>query len=916
MYAVNQLNIKNLDWQYVESSHFIVYYYPEETKIVPTAIRYLEQAYNSVTKKFNYYPPEKTPFFLFLGHQDFEQSNIVSVDEGTGGVTEAYKYRFLVPYEGSERDFSYVVTHEFTHVLQFNLLLNGFWKSMRILKLVLQPLWIMEGIAEYAAADGDPVTREMYIRDAVLNNKLIHISHLFNFAHLKPHNVVPAYKQSESAIRFIAEEYGEEKVMEILNQFKSKLDTYAVFNSVLGLDVFTLDKKWKEYLDIKYRHLGHQYTPLSEYAEPITKSKSDLYEYNTSAVHVPGTQKIAFITDRNGSYDICLLDKIKPKKWRTLVGSNYRGVLDMITFGRDSAGITISPFGQEIVFSGKKNQKVFLYKYSLILNKLSAVQKMDFELLADPAYAPFDDEVVFTGMQNAQCDLYTYNFKDRKVVKLTDDLANDTGAKYSRDGKKLYFLKETNLETDIYVYDISLHTTSRLLSMNGMEHDLAMTPDGKSLIFVSENDGVRNLYKLDLNTKSVHKLTDISGGCYTPDISENGNDLIFVAFNKGEKHIYQWKTGSWKVDTLAPDNNNTDSQVAGFQEDTDKDKVDTFFVELNSEPKKYKFAFSTDMFIPLLYGSNEQALLYTYWQGSDLLGEHTVSAEAMYSDPGSGLDYQLNYMYKGWRPWFSIATRGSNYYTWSNSLLKYLRKEDRIYSVSMFYPVNRLDTLEIALGESQEKVRIEDSEYSYSEDILSVSYMIDRVQSKYLTIPLSGYRIQAVAEAGDSLRDGFTNKQNIYFYYEHYLPLTYTTNLGLQLIGVTSLGPWPDYFRMPIRAYEGIEQDSPVVGRYGLYTKLEYKIPFTTNLNYYMWYMVPDLFFKYVGGVIFADASTVSLTDASKLVDNTVYASTGIGLRTYCFILQTYPLTIGIDYIQNINTQETRYVFIFSLGIY
>jgi hypothetical protein len=94
--ADNNLRIKNFKWMKAESQHFDIYY-DESTKLmVPRMAHYLEKAWQDVGKTYNYFVPGRTPFFFYSNHNEFEQTNIVSIGEGTGGVTEAFKNRFLI----------------------------------------------------------------------------------------------------------------------------------------------------------------------------------------------------------------------------------------------------------------------------------------------------------------------------------------------------------------------------------------------------------------------------------------------------------------------------------------------------------------------------------------------------------------------------------------------------------------------------------------------------------------------------------------------------------------------------------------------------------------------------------------------------------------------------------------------------
>jgi hypothetical protein len=190
--AQNKVILKPPKWQIAQTRHFDVYYYPGAERILPQATANLEKAYDEISKLLGIELPYRAPFFLFLNHNDFEQNNVVDVGEGTGGVTEAFKGRFLVFNDGSRAWMEHVIAHELVHVFQFHVLYDGFWRSVRLLKSVLYPLWFMEGLAEHASGAVDQVQEDLYLRDAVTSGTLLPITQLHGFNHVKPHQVTLA----------------------------------------------------------------------------------------------------------------------------------------------------------------------------------------------------------------------------------------------------------------------------------------------------------------------------------------------------------------------------------------------------------------------------------------------------------------------------------------------------------------------------------------------------------------------------------------------------------------------------------------------------------------------------------------------------------------------------------------------------
>jgi hypothetical protein len=226
--------------------HFDIYYYGAAgQKLLPYVEQYLNEGYERVTRTLPNPLKDNSPFFLYNTHNDFEQNNIASAGEGTGGVTEAFKNRCLVAHMGSQRYLEHVVAHEYSHEVEFEYFFGGFWRSLRLLKFVFYPNWLMEGLAEYSSGDLDATTREMYLRDAATTGNLLPLEQLYNFNHVLPHQVTLAYKESEAFITYLVDEYGKDKLPQILTAFEDRFDASAVLFEVVKTDLYTLDRKFR-----------------------------------------------------------------------------------------------------------------------------------------------------------------------------------------------------------------------------------------------------------------------------------------------------------------------------------------------------------------------------------------------------------------------------------------------------------------------------------------------------------------------------------------------------------------------------------------------------------------------------------------------------------------------------------------------
>jgi hypothetical protein len=90
----NTVRIDGVEWIHAQTEHFDIYFDKKSERLLPRMAHYLEKSWKEVGEIYNYEVPNRTPFFFFSTHNEFEQNNVVPIGEGTGGVTEAFKNRF------------------------------------------------------------------------------------------------------------------------------------------------------------------------------------------------------------------------------------------------------------------------------------------------------------------------------------------------------------------------------------------------------------------------------------------------------------------------------------------------------------------------------------------------------------------------------------------------------------------------------------------------------------------------------------------------------------------------------------------------------------------------------------------------------------------------------------------------------
>ncbi|MFC1542072.1 biopolymer transporter Tol, partial [Candidatus Latescibacterota bacterium] len=271
MFGKNKVNYTDFKWQYIPTKNFDIYYTEGGYEIALIASEIAEYSYEILSKHWNYTPQKRIPLLIYNSHNDFTQTNVITeiISEGTGGFTELFKNRVVLPWEGSLDKFKHVIHHELTHALMFDMLYGGLIDSIIGREYMFQvPLWFAEGLAEhesqYWSIEGD-----MIVRDGIINGYLPPIQYISS-GYL-------VYKGGESFFKFLQEEYGGPDrwlAGELLESLRMTKNIDTTFKAIFGKSVEDLSEIWQRRLraehwpDVKDREIPEDFaTILTDHRE-------------------------------------------------------------------------------------------------------------------------------------------------------------------------------------------------------------------------------------------------------------------------------------------------------------------------------------------------------------------------------------------------------------------------------------------------------------------------------------------------------------------------------------------------------------------------------------------------------------------------------------------------------------------------
>ncbi len=551
-YGKNKVQYRGMNWSYIQTPHFDVYYYEGGESIAYFAADVAEKSYDQISYQLDWRLSKRISILVYNSHNDFQQTNVTLgyLQEGIGGFTELFKNRVVLPFEGSYEQFRHVLHHELTHAIVNDLIFGGNVQSIVSGKMRVNiPLWLSEGYAEYSSLDWDS-RADMIIRDAAINGGLPPVQYL---------NYYMAYKGGQSVVRYIGETFGVERIGEIFHETRHFKDVPKAIENTLHLDLETLTEKWhfsvrKDYWpDIEGRKnlddLGHRLTDHNKLRN----------YFNVSPAISPNGGKVAFLSDRSGYADIYVMSSDDGRELTKIISGQRTAELEELKWL--SPGLSWAPDNRHLVFSAKSGDEDALIFYDTEKGT-KRTRKLGLDGIFTAAWSPDGKQVAFSGLMNGASDIFLYSVETKEVTQLTHDIFADTRPSWSPDGKELAFVSDRGAElltgvimphtkkardqlrkhdfrsTDIYTINIESGQIHRITDSPGSEDSPSYANTASKLAYTSDRNGIWNIYFYDLDTQVETPITNIMTGIFQISWSKDDSRLVFAGYEKGGWDIF------------------------------------------------------------------------------------------------------------------------------------------------------------------------------------------------------------------------------------------------------------------------------------------------------------------------------------------------------------------------------------------
>lgn len=549
-FGKNKKQYERFNWRYIQSANFDVYFHGTKPDLARYTARAAEAALSIIEEQLSFSITKRITFIVYNSHNQFQQTNVLSefMPEGVGGVTELFKNRIVVPFEGDFAKFRHVVHHELVHAVLNDMFYGGSIQSLiNNPNAVRIPLWMNEGFAEYSSAGGLDVKTDMFMRDVAVSEYLKGFDQLNGYF---------AYRGGQAFWTYVANTYGQGKIGEIFNRLRNTRDLEEAFQGAFKMSLDEMSEQWaKEEKRYYFPDVG-RYEYVEDYAKRLTNHQKDDNFYNTSPAVSPDGENVAFISDRgSGQFGIWVMN-LKKKEAEKLVSSGRSTDFEELNFL--TPGISWHPKGTKIAVGGKAAGQDAIY---LVDVKTGDYERLllNMQTIGGVAWSPDGRRIAFdadTGGKHT--DIYVYDIFKKLLTKLTNDFYSDRNPVWSPDGAYLYFIsdRKDNLSSalpedfnankydvdakDIYRVSFATKEIERItVDPEVGKYSIAIAPKGNTVLYVADYNGISNLWKLDLETGERKPLTNSLQEVSQISLSSDGTKLLFASQNRVGYDLFQ-----------------------------------------------------------------------------------------------------------------------------------------------------------------------------------------------------------------------------------------------------------------------------------------------------------------------------------------------------------------------------------------
>ncbi len=447
-FGKNRVQYNTFFWSFYRFEQFDVYFNEYGRQLADYTSEVARKKLYEIEDYFDYSLNKRLIFLVYNKLSDFRQSNIGlegdnMQDNNVGGVRYVIENKVFLFYPGDRIQYDREIAAAIAQVL-INEMVNGGDTRDKVSATAKTSLpdWYTKGLISYVSYPWD-LKIDNRVKDGIMSGRYKRLNNLERD---------DATWAGHSFWRYIAKEYGDAVIPNIIYLTRINKNLEKGFYYVLGRKIKDLSDDWIKYYKNIYEQEDKDREDIS--GTPLLKKTKPKHVYNQLKVSPDGTH-IAYVTNELGRYKIWIYNMQTHKKKK--IYAHEPRVEQIIDYTYPVLGWY--PNGKMLAFIAEQDGGLVMFFYRLESKKSEKINLLYFEKILDFDFSDDGSKMVFSAVKNGQTDLFVYDIASGTNVQLTNDLEDDLHPRFINGSQQILFSSNRSSDTLVPVQQISKPNT-------------------------------------------------------------------------------------------------------------------------------------------------------------------------------------------------------------------------------------------------------------------------------------------------------------------------------------------------------------------------------------------------------------------------------------------------------------------------
>lgn len=554
-FGMNRIQYKKMDWKYLSSENFDVYFYGDRKKLATEALQYLEGEFDRITDLLGFYPYQKTKVFLYNSITDLQQSNVGlnQTRYNVSGETQFIKPYVEIAHPGNLEEFKEELVFKMSDLMVNEMMFGGSLKDMFQSSVLLNlPEWFISGTSYYVA-HGWNEEMDDYVRQLVKTKKV---------------NKALRFKGKDAALvgqsiwNYIVERYGKSSINNILNYTRIIRNEEKSILITLGVPFKQMMNDWKQFYGGMEKKAAISYVGQSDSSKFVSQ-RHRVVTYTTVKIS-PDGKSVAYAENDRGKFVVKVKSLENGKESVIMQGGNrvIRQTVDYrVPLLSWSDPNTLGVIGV------KDGQYVF-WIYDLKTESKVPRELDKFSNIRSFSFSNNGRLVIISADFEGQNDLFLLSSRRDRTKRLTNDAFDDLDPAFIPNSNTIVFSSNRttdSLATDVKTFQklspnynlflFNIDTTSNRLKRitNTLSEDFhARAMDATNFYYLSDQRGIINLFHYNSTSGVYAQVTNFNSSIKDYDINFENRLLATVMTQNLSENIFVQKNMDFNRQVFTP----------------------------------------------------------------------------------------------------------------------------------------------------------------------------------------------------------------------------------------------------------------------------------------------------------------------------------------------------------------------------